>query len=542
MTLLFNSLKGISFPSVVETMGDAICIMDKNMDIHTANNKFAEMYGVALDEIIGKNAFEIYPDFQKSVFFDIFKKTLETGKKYAKVGYSLNTKRWIVCRTFNHEGSCLANIHELTKEEENGYMNKVDSLTSLGNRFAFEQDVESILTVGQNFGMILIDINRFHNINETLGFDVGNMLLMEVSSALHQTVTSGNRLYKIGGDQFLILSTQNREEFKVELKKIHTILEKTFNIQNKQINISTTTGYLYKDDNTIDNNSSTILKNLEAALFRAKKSKVNSLEYTPGMARKISSLEIEQDLRNAIVQDQFQLFYQPQYSFLTKKVTGAEALIRWNHPTKGFISPVDFLPLAEELNLMREIDKWVITRTLKDLNTLASHNLNTKLAINLSSDSISSLSTIEFINSSLKDAGMAHDMLAFEITESSLMHDVDISKQVIANLNVNGAQIAIDDFGTGYSSMEYLIKYPSDFLKIDREFIKDMTSSKTHRIMVANIIKMGHSLGMKIIAEGIESQHEQNLLEEMGCDIIQGYFYAKPMGFEAFEFFLKNNS
>lgn len=537
---VFVSYTNIELSDVLDKMGDAICVTDAHMNIHSANRAFAKMYGVKVEDVLGKNAFDIYPNFKKSVFYEVAQNTMGKGIPTTRVGYSANTQKWLVTRGFKYdENNYVLAVHEMSRDEERvGYMNKKDTLTSLGNRFAFEQDIKDLIRLEQNFGLLLIDLNRFHIVNETLGFHVGDMFLMEIASKMKQTIFAGNRLYRIGGDQFLLLNLQSELIFKEEIKNVLENFNSPIKYSDKEYLLQTTSGYLFYNNFKEEIDSLSLLKNLELTLVEAKKRKIDLLEFDPSMDSRKNKLEMEKDLRKAIAENQLELFYQPQCDLITGKVCGAEALIRWQHPEKGFMSPADFLPLAEELNLMKDLDKWVFKRSLADNNDLVSNNISLSLSVNLSADSVSSHDMLEFFETSLKQNGMRHDMLTFEITETSVMNDVEKSKEVIASITKKGAKIAIDDFGTGYSSMEYLIKYPSDYLKIDREFIKEISNSKTHKIMVANIIKMGHSLGMTIVAEGVETQEEMDILKKMDCDIVQGYFYAKPMNFQKFKEFI----
>jgi len=537
---IFDSLNKISLQDILNTMGDAVCVADNNMTIHTANQAFANLYGSTVKDVLGKTAFEVYPDFKKSLFYEVVQNSIKTGKASTRVGYSANTKKWLVGRSFKYdENNFILSIHDLIKEEEKtGYMNKVDSLTSLGNRFAFEEDVKNVIRVEQNFGILLIDINRFHIINETLGFHVGDMFLMEVGSKLRHNVATGNGLYRVGPDQFLILSLQSKILFEKQIIEILKIFSSPLKYAEKEYILNSTASYIYQNNFAEEIEFITLLKYAEIALLEAKRKKVDLLEFSSVMDVHRDKLELEKDLRAALAENQFELFYQPQCDLLTNKVCGAEALIRWQHPEKGFMSPAEFLPLAQELNLMKEIDKWVFIKSMTDFNLFVTHDIGIPLSVNLSADSLSSSEMIEFFEEKLKPQGVQHDMVTFEITETSLMSDVEKSKEVIAFIAKKGSKIAIDDFGTGYSSMEYLIKYPSDYLKIDREFIKEISTSKNHKIMVANIIRMGHSLGMSIVAEGVETLEEMNLLKQMDCDIVQGYYYARPMNFKNFKDFV----
>ena len=540
----FKSKTKIKFLDVIEAVGDAIAIYDKEMNITSINKNFSDIYGVTPEEMLGKNLKEIQKNF-KTICFEMIEKTVLTGEKTTKVLFSEKNNIWINQRCIPYvNDEFILIINNLNKEEQNlyiNYLNTLDCLTSTGNRFAFEHDIKQALIDNVSFGVMLIDINRFHIINEDLGFNSGDLVLIRVAQELKKRAEKNIKIYRLGVDQFLILGVSSKDIFEKSIKFLLSIFDTCFDVDSKQVMLKTTSSYLHKNKRVVGINITPplLLKSLEVALFQAKKFKKSILEYSEELGQAKNSFELEKDLRRALLQNEFQLYYQPQCDLISRKVCGAEALIRWQHPEKGFISPVDFLNVAEEVNLMKEIDRWVFEKSILDFNVLKSMNINLALSVNLSSDSLSSDNTVDYFDKNFNKNNMNHNMMTFEITETSIMNDVEKSKENISKLSEKGSKIAIDDFGTGYCSMEYLIKYPSDYLKIDREFVKEISSSEIHKVMVENIIQMGHSLNMKIVAEGVETENEMLLLKEMKCDVIQGYFYAKPMSFENFQNFIK---
>lgn len=540
----FKSTKKIKFLDVIEKIGDAIAIYDNEMNIAYINKGFADIYEVTPEEMIGKNLKEFQKEF-KTICFDMVERTALTGEKTTKVLFSEKNNIWINQRCVPYvNNQFILIVNSLNQEEQNiyiNYLNTINCLTSTGNRFVFEHDIKQALIDNVNFGVMLIDINRFHIINEDLGFNSGDLVLIKVAKELEQQAGKNIKIYRLGLDKFLILGIQSKKVFQKSIKKMLSIFENSFNVEGKQITLRTTSSYLHKNKKieVINLNPSLLLKSLEIALLKAKKIKNSCLEYSEELGQTKNSFELEKDLRRALIKNEFQIYYQPQCDLISGKVCGAEALIRWQHPEKGLVSPVDFLPIAEEVNLMKEIDRWVFKKSIADFKILKSMNIDLALSVNLSSDSLSSDNTVDYFDEIFNKDNINHNMMTFEITETSIMNDVEKSKENISKLSKKGSKIAIDDFGTGYCSMEYLIKYPSDYLKIDREFVKEIASSKIHKVMVANIIQMGHTLNMKIVAEGVETETEMSILKEMKCDVVQGYFYAKPMSFEMFQNFIK---
>lgn len=541
MSNLFDSINGTTLESILDGVGECICISDKNMTFKAANNHFAAFYGITPTQLLNKNALEVYPGFTKSVFYEAIKKTIDTGESHARVGYSNNLKKWMVARSYKIDDDTYALVaHELLGGVNKiGYVSNYDSLTSLPNRFSFEHELSQISEHLQSFSISLLDISRFHLVNETMGYDVGDKCLMEIAARIKKSISINSKLYRFGGDQFLLLSTDSHHNSIKELEEVNNAFVASFQINNKDIPFSINIGHSYIQSSSDEEQKKNPLKTVEIALAHAKKQKITYVEYSNDMiSTSQEDLFLTKDIRDAIKKREFFLHYQPLCDVLSNQVYGAECLIRWNHPTRGFLSPIAFLPFAEETGLIGEIDRFVMEEVAITLSNLKKRNKNVSLSFNLSSYSICDLTTIDYFKELKSKYDFETSLLTVEITETSLMSNIESSKQVIQFFKDLGIKVAIDDFGTGYSSMEYLVRYPTDYLKIDREFIKNMLSSDSHSIMVGNIIKLGHSLGMSIVAEGVEQQDELEMLRLHECDVIQGYFYSKPLKFDDFENFL----
>lgn len=536
------SLDGVTLLSIIEKIDDAIALCNSQKNILFSNSKFAQIHEVNVDDLMGKNIFVLKPELRITTLHEVIMKCISTQQLQIQINFCAVDKIWKIIKCLPIENSqYIIVISALGKEQSNNYfkdINTLDILTSLGNRFAFEQDFKKLISLDVKFSAALIDINRFRIINEVLGFEIGDMVLVEISARLKEKISFKNKIYRLGTDQFLILNIEGVDNFENMLKETLNTFNPPIIYNQKEISLNATCGYIINHIQDIETTPFALLKKLEITLLNAKKLKTNLLEYSSALDNIKNYFEMEKDLRKALLEDEFEIYYQPQCDMMTGKIYGAEALLRWNHPIKGMMNPMDFLPLAEELNLMKEIDQWVFKKVTNQYKTLSNINSNLAISINLSADSMSSSQIVEIFEKYLLENDAKRMKMTFEITETSVMTDVEKSKEVISNLINRGSKIAIDDFGTGYCSMEYLIKYPSDYLKIDREFIKEIASSKAHKIMVLNMIQMGHNLGMKIVAEGVETQVELDLLKEMKCDVIQGYFYGKPMSFARFKEFL----
>ena len=361
---------------------------------------------------------------------------------------------------------------------------------------------------------------------------------METAARLKKCLLD-RKVYRIGPDQFAFIIEEEKHLCVQEVEKGLTIFEKPFIIENEDYILSGAAGFTYV--NAFNPNIADLISNTEFALAKAKRFPNSYIEYDSTLTRNTDKIRLVKDLKKAFVNQELEIYYQPQIDAITEKVCGAEALIRWNHPEKGIIPPFSFLEVAEEYDLLEEIDRLVVERTMNDIVEFSKMGINMPLSVNFSATTICSSRTIPFLINCLKNIPINPALLTVEITETSLMGDIEKSKTIIQQLSSMGINIAIDDFGTGYSSMGYLMRYPTTYLKIDREFITNINQIEALRIVTSNIIKLGHSLSMMVVAEGVETIEELNVLKNFGCDIIQGYFYSKPIPKNQFMKFIENN-
>jgi diguanylate cyclase (GGDEF)-like protein len=528
MEILFKSIDNKNLDDILDRIGDAICISDKDFVFKGANRQFANFYGLkSPEEIIGKSAFKFYPEFKKSVFYEACSMTVNKGTPTTRIGFSNNLKTWIVIRCYKYDDDNYVMIVHKLNEEINkiGYVSHYDSLTSLPNRHMFEQDIAILKNYHQNTGALLIDLQQFGKLNEKMGISIGDMCLMEVAARIKKHIASSDRLYRTGGDQFLVLSSAFKDDTTESYNKIKEAFEEPFALSGKEYLLNICVGFAHFNGTDID---AKILNKAEIALAYAKKQKINYAEYRLEMEDKNHNIFLSKEIKDGLKNNEFELFLQPQADIIDNRICGAEILVRWKKP-EGYKPPFSFLPFAEETGLIVEIDKYIVSHAMQMIGSFNQQDINLPISINLSAQSISSREIVEHFVSCMKKYGVAPEQVCIEITETSLMTDINTSKEVIGELRNLGIKIAIDDFGTGYSSMEYLVRYPSDYLKIDREFIKDMIKSDNHKTMVGNLIKLGHGLGISIVAEGVENQEEWDILKNYNCDMVQGFFYAKPM-------------
>jgi diguanylate cyclase (GGDEF)-like protein len=531
---LFAAIDPGGLDEILDMTGDAVCVSDKNMVFVAANQKFASFYGHSSpSEVLGLSAFDVYPGFDRSVFYEACAHTFATGEPTSRVGYSANTKSWLAMRFCEIGPDRYAMmIHNMVGPPgATGAAALVDELTSLANRSAFDRDSMAIAQYSHQT-LAILDISHFKQFNEIFGFEAGDRCLMKTASRLKQGLRSSDRLYRIGNDQFLVLATSPLEHLRSLLLSVKDQLETPMEFDGKMCVIHFNIGIAHAEG---DAAPGSLLKKAEHALSRAKFRKTGWEEYRPGADFPSFDPFQLKLIHDALNHDQMVVFLQPQIDLIDGGVIGAEALVRWNHPDRGLLAPADFLPLIEEAGLAAQLDAVVLSASLGILDDWVARGLSLKLSVNLSPQSMGTMKTVETMAAQLRGREGHASQLCVEITEGALIQDVETSCAVVEGLRALGVEVALDDFGSGYCSMAYLLRYPSHFLKIDRLFISNLCTSSPEKVMVRNIIALAHGLGIGVVAEGVETAEQASLLREMGCDMAQGYFYARPLSSAAFD-------
>ncbi len=424
-----------------------------------------------------------------------------------------------------------------------------DTLTGLPNRNLLRDRIIQAIVYAERsahlVAVVFIDLDNFKLVNDSLGHTAGDQLLKAVAERLQSGFRAVDTVARLGGDEFvLILYDQSNEELiSQETERINTVFSAPFYIDGQEIFVSYSAGFsLYPQDGK---NAEVLLMNADVAMYRAKEQRGNSFQfYAPEMHSKISDrLVLESNMRHALKRQEFFLEYQPQIDLKTKKVFGMEALIRWNHPTMGMISPAQFIPLAEDTGLIVSIGEWVIRTACEQLKVFQNAGLqNLTVAVNLSSRQFKESNLVPSIANILQDTGLAGEYLELELTESILMSNSQEIISTLCELKNMGLKLAIDDFGTGYSSLSYLKRFPMDKLKIDRSFVKDISTGSDDSAIVRAIINLGHSLNLRVIAEGVETREQLDFLSEHDCNEMQGYYYSKPLSVEEFRSFVERHN
>ena len=422
-----------------------------------------------------------------------------------------------------------------------------DQLTGLANRELFHDRLGRAVARADRskkmVGLMFLDLDRFKEINDSLGHQAGDDLLIMVSKRLQGCVRETDTIARLGGDEFTVIieGTSSPEEAALVAKKILLTMQKPFTLADQEVFVTTSIGLtVYPTD---ANNVELLLKNADMAMYRAKEEGRNKYQfYSVDMNNRAHErLRTEGLLHKALENNEFSLCYQPKVDMNTGDIIGAEALIRWINDEIGFVSPVDFIPMAEETGLIIPIGEWVIRTACKQIRDWKNKGLSeVRVAINLSARQFRQGNLAKLIDSILKEYGLTPECLPLEITESLLMSDKDDSKRALEELKAMGFQIYLDDFGTGYSSLSYLKKFPIDALKIDRSFVMDIPDDKDDMAISRAIVAMSHALRLDVVAEGIETMAQYDFLRELGCEEAQGYLFSKPVSAEEFEQLLIN--
>lgn len=436
-------------------------------------------------------------------------------------------------------------IQHYRNEEKINYMAYHDELTGLPNRRLFQENVENTITVysnspGKNFGLLFLDLDRFKIVNDTLGHRIGDKLLKDVAIRLQRCLRKGDIASRQGGDEFAILL---RDVSKIEATRlaqsIIEVLSVPILIDQNEIFITPSIGIsLYPFDGiSLDE----LLRKADVAMYHAKKEGRNNFQfYYDTLDRKTyENLEIENELRKALDKDQFKLLYQPIINLSTNKMSGVEALIRWNHPKLGIVSPDKFISIAEETGMIVPIGEWVLKTASRQLMIWEQEGLFPEtVSVNISLRQFYQSNLIPMTMQVLNEAGIEYNRLTVEITESMTM-DVQSATSILHDIKKLGVKIAMDDFGTGYSSLSHLKLFPIDYLKIDKSFIQDITRSNGDKNIAITILLMAHNLGLRVIAEGVETKEQLEILRKYNCDEAQGYYFSKPLSANDLALFLE---
>lgn len=430
-------------------------------------------------------------------------------------------------------------IERMNTEERLEYLAHHDQLTGLPNRALFTQRVTQAIgqawNKGSNPSILVLDLDRFKNINDTLGHSVGDQLLIEVGNRISQC-TGDSVVARLGGDEFAILldEPKEKEQLSVVAQGILDSLSREFRIDDRDISTTASIGIAVFPEN--GNSAEDLLGNADASMYRGKAAGRNRYQYFDEAmhVKAVEWMQLEQALHGALERNEFELHYQPQVCCSTGEVTSFEALLRWSHPVLGPVGPFRFIPVLESSGLIDAVGEWVLREASRQLGLWREHNPNLRMAVNVSAVQFNNENLDQLIASAVDEAGIPADALEVEITEGLLMRDIDITLEILQRLKAQGIRIAIDDFGTGYSNLSYLARFPIDVLKIDRSITEMVGRHEGDSIALA-VIELSHALGIEILAEGVETSEELEFMTRHKVQTYQGYYFAKPMAVPACE-------
>ncbi|RTL55542.1 MAG: EAL domain-containing protein [Rhodocyclaceae bacterium] len=540
--------------SVFQASGEAITVTDENNCIIAINPAFTRVTGYSVEEVLGKNPSMLSSGRMDSTFYRTMWRSLkETGQWQGEIWNKRKSGQvfaeWLTInaihddqgRAYRHV-AIFSDISEKKRAEETIWQQaNYDQLTELPNRRLFrdrlEQELRRAERNGNLLALLFIDLDRFKTVNDTMGHDAGDELLVQAANRLKDCVRDSDTVARLGSDEFAMILTEANDPGGVERKAQHilTQLAWPYTLRAGMAYLSASIGItLFPSDG---GEAESLLLNAARAMSAAKNGGANAFSWYTlemQMAARVRS-ELGHDLRVALQENQFQVHYQPIVDLHSGRVVKAEALIRWPHPERGWVSPVTFIPLAEELGMIGEVGDWVFRTVARQAKDWLDCGLDLQYSVNKSPRQFGAADNQEAWLDYLQEIELPARHLVIEITEGLLLDARVEVMQQLHQLREAGLQVAIDDFGTGYSALSYLQQFDIDYLKIDRSFIKDLEEGADGAALAEAIVVMAHKLGIQVIAEGVETAFQRDWLVDAQCDYVQGFFYAKALPAEEFE-------
>jgi diguanylate cyclase (GGDEF)-like protein/PAS domain S-box-containing protein len=534
--------------TVFESASEGVLITNSDTKIIAANRAFTKITGYSEKDVLGKNPSVLKSGLHDREFYKaMWSSLLQQGEWKGEIsGLRKNGEvfpKWQTISTVHdHEGrlthyvSVFSDISHLKESEEKlHHLAHHDALTGLPNRpllnARLEHSLQQANREGTNVAVLFLDLDHFKKVNDSLGHPVGDQLLQLVAKRLLASVREEDTVARLGGDELAIVlgSMEDARYASSVAREILDRLSKPFELEGRDVFVSASIGIsVYPQDGR---DVMTLLKNADAAMYMAKgegrsKYHLYSKELT---VRACESLALETNLYRALEREELLLHFQPQVSLQSGDIVGVEALVRWQHPEIGLVSPARFIPLAEENGLIGAIGKWVMHAACVQASAWQNDGLPPlRIAVNLSGRQLGQENLVQDVSDILEDTGLDPACLELELTESSLMKQAEHAVKALDALRELGTTIAVDDFGTGYSSLSYLKRFPVDRLKIDRTFVRDIPQDTSDVALAKAIVALGHSLNLTVVAEGVETHAQRELLASIGCDEMQGFLYSAP--------------
>lgn len=531
---------------VFEHIGEAIVITDEDNKILSVNRSFTTITGYSADDVRGRSPNLLSSGYHDAAFYEELWTSLAqhgnwSGEVWDRRKNGQLYPQWLnisVVRgsagDVTHHVAVFSDITERKAAEERiRYLAEVDALTNLPNRIVLNERLAQALEQSRagehGFAVLFVDIDRFKNINDSLGHSVGDALLCETAQRLSSLLKATDTVTRQGGDEFVILLPEldSAEEAAHLAEKVLQVVSRPFSIEQHMLTTTASVGIaMYPTDG---DDVESLLKHADAAMYVAKNAGRNSFRFfTRDMNARVQEfLTLENDLRQALRNGELSVCYQPQYDADDGVIVGAEALVRWHHPTRGLVLPGQFIHIAEESGLIAELGEWVMLEACRQNRAWQERGLRpVPISVNLSAMELHRGDVVEQVSRVLAQTGLSPQWLELEVTESMLMQDVEHVATVLQRLREMGLLIALDDFGTGYSSLAYLQRFPLSTLKVDRSFVHDIFYDRNDAVICRAVIALGRTLGLRVVAEGVETQEQLHFLRENRCDCVQGSLFS----------------
>lgn len=529
----------------------SVVVTDLKGSITYVNDSFEQITGFSRAEVIGRNASVLGAELTPKHIYQEMWRALLAGESYTcdirnkKKSGEIFWERAHFSPVLNDQGELFSylsvkeDISEQKQQEQKIiYQANYDVLTDLPNRFLCMDRLEYLLNEakreGNKLALLFVDLDDFKKVNDSLGHDVGDKLLVQTASRVKELVRQGDTVGRLGGDEFVVIfnGVERVEDVHPLVEKILASLKAPFAIDGRELVVTASVGVaIYPDDTDSRIDPSELLRKSDAAMYHSKSSGRNTYSfYTEAMNENIARrLELEEQMHGALKRDEFSLLYQPKIDLSDGSVMGVEALVRWSNPVLGSVSTPEFIALAEQNGFIVDIGRFVIEVALQQMAQWRISKPDFNVAINLSPRQFREPSLVPFLREQIEANSLDSGCVEMEITEGVLLSGHEYVANALAALNDLGVRIAMDDFGTGYSSLSYLRSYPFDVLKIDRSFVTDIAFDDADRKLINAAVAMGHSMGLRVVAEGVETEAQASHLREIGCDYAQGYLYSRPV-------------
>jgi diguanylate cyclase (GGDEF)-like protein/PAS domain S-box-containing protein len=534
--------------TILESIEDGFFSVNTNWEITYCNTRAAAFVGVGRDAPIGKVLWDVAEGLAESSVGQRFRLAMETRENaFFEVFYE-PAGVWLSERVYAHEEGLSVFFHDITErkhaEARLEQLATRDMLTGLPNRAWLNQHLKAMLGTARSHAattVLFIDLNRFKEVNDSMGHAAGDNLLQQVGQRLQACMRPGDVVARLGGDEFVVAAHCSGADAAAAIaQRLIATLKLPFNVDGLEMCVGASIGISLSDKDV--DTPELLFQNADTAMYRAKAVGDSSYRFfEPEMSIEARRrLQLEAAMRSALAAGQFELHYQPRVDLHAMRIRGMEALLRWNHPDLGRIAPLEFIPIAEERGHIEAIGNWVLRAACREAKRLSDqYGVVLHVSVNVSARQLRSAALVDEVAQALHGSGLPPEALELELTESALIEDIEQSAELLQRLKNLGVKLSLDDFGTGYSSLSYLKRFPVDVLKLDRSFFHEQSFSAGNSGFVKALIDMAHALGLTVVAEGIETKEVVETLRQADCDQGQGYLFAKPMALPEFEKYLQ---